>query len=144
VVLKSLETLDLRVRRSCENALKLASFLEGRIPRCLYPGLASHPQHTLAMRQMTMGGTIIALFLDGGRDQAHALLDGLELIDISNNLGDSRTLMTHPASTTHYSVSAAVRDQMGITEGMLRLSVGLEDPQDLIDDLDQALRGAGL
>jgi O-succinylhomoserine sulfhydrylase len=144
VVLKSLETLDLRVRRSCENALKVATFLESRIPRCLYPGLASHPQHALAMRQMAMGGTIIALFLDGGREQAHALLDGLELIDISNNLGDSRTLMTHPASTTHYSVSAEVRDQMGITEGMLRLSIGLEDPQDLIDDLDQALRRAGL
>jgi cystathionine beta-lyase/cystathionine gamma-synthase len=96
------------------------------------------------MQQMAMGGTIIALFLDGGREQAHALLDGLELIDISNNLGDSRTLMTHPASTTHYSVSAEVRDQMGITEGMLRLSIGLEDPQDLIDDLDQALRRAGL
>jgi cystathionine beta-lyase/cystathionine gamma-synthase len=144
VVLKSLETLDLRVRRSCENAVKVATFLEGRVPRCLYPGLPSHPQHALAMRQMTAGGTIIALFLDGGRPQAHALLDGLELIDISNNLGDSRTLMTHPASTTHYSVSAEVRDQMGITEGMLRLSIGLEDPDDLIDDLDAALRRAGL
>jgi O-succinylhomoserine sulfhydrylase len=144
VVLKSLETLDLRVRRSCDNALRIATFLETRIPRCLYPGLASHPQHGLAMRQMAAGGTIIALFLDGGRPQAHALLDALTLIDISNNLGDSRSLMTHPASTTHYSVSAEVRDQMGITEGMLRLSIGLEDPQDLIDDLDQALRAAGL
>jgi O-succinylhomoserine sulfhydrylase len=144
VVLKSLETLDLRVRRSCENALKVASFLENRVPRLLYPGLASHPQHALAMQQMAAGGTIIALFLDGGREQAHALLDALELIDISNNLGDSRTLMTHPASTTHYSVSADVRAEMGITEGMLRLSIGLEDPQDLIDDLDQALRRAGL
>jgi O-succinylhomoserine sulfhydrylase len=144
VVLKSLETLDLRVRRSCDNALKVAQFLETRAPRLLYPGLASHPQHALAMQQMAAGGTIIALFVDGGRPQAHALLDGLDLIDISNNLGDSRSLMTHPASTTHASVSADVRAEMGITEGMLRLSIGLEDPDDLIDDLGQALTRAGL
>jgi cystathionine beta-lyase/cystathionine gamma-synthase len=144
VVLKSLETLDLRVTRACENALKVAQFLEARVPRLLYPGLASHPQHALAMRQMAAGGTIIALHLDGGRKQAHALLDALQLIDISNNLGDSRTLMTHPASTTHASVAENVRAEMGIGEGMLRLSVGLEDPQDLIEDLDQALRAAGL
>ncbi len=144
VVLKSLETLDLRVTRQCENALKVATFLESRLPRLLYPGLASHPQHALAMRQMSAGGTIIALFVDGGRPQAHALLDGLELIDISNNLGDSRSLMTHPASTTHASISPDVREAMGITEGMLRLSIGLEDPADVIDDLDQALRRAGL
>ncbi len=144
VVLKSLETLDLRVRRACENAAKVAAFLESRVPRALYPGLASHPQHALAMRQMALGGTIIALFLDGGRPQAHGLLDALELIDISNNLGDSRSLMTHPASTTHASVSAEVREQMGITEGMLRLSIGLEDADDLIDDLGQALQKVGL
>ncbi len=143
VVLKSLETLDLRVRRACENALAVARFLESRVTT-RYPGLASHPQHELAMRQMAAGGTIIALFVPGGQVQAHALLDGLELIDISNNLGDSRSLMTHPATTTHYSVSAEVRAEMGITDGMLRLSIGLEDPADLIDDLDQALRRAGL
>ncbi|OSZ65382.1 O-succinylhomoserine sulfhydrylase [Sphingomonas sp. IBVSS1] len=144
VVLKSLETLDLRVRRQCDNALKVAQFLEGRVPRLVYPGLASHPQHDLAMRQMKAGGTIIAMHLDGGRPQAQALLDGLSIIDISNNLGDSRSLMTHPASTTHASVSDAVREEMGITEGMLRLSIGLEDPDDLIEDLDQALKEAGL
>jgi O-succinylhomoserine sulfhydrylase len=144
VVVKSLETLDLRVRRQCDNALKVAHFLESRVPVCRYPGLASHPQHALAMRQMRAGGTIIALLLDGGRPQAHALLDGLQLIDISNNLGDSRTLMTHPASTTHASVAPDVRAEMGITEGMLRLSIGLEDPDDLIDDLDRALVAAGL
>jgi O-succinylhomoserine sulfhydrylase len=144
VVLKSLETLDLRVRRQCDNALKVATFLEGRVPRLVYPGLASHPQHDLAMRQMMAGGTIIALHLDGGRRQAQALLDALQIIDISNNLGDSRSLMTHPASTTHASVSPEVRAEMGITEGMLRLSIGLEDPDDLIDDLDQALKGCGL
>lgn len=144
VVLKGLETLDLRVRRACANALEVARFLETRVPRLLYPGLASHPQHALAMRQMEAGGTIVSLFLDGGRRQAHALLDALEIIDISNNLGDSRTLMTHPASTTHASVAEAVRAEMGISEGMLRLSVGLEDPRDLIADLDQALKAAGL
>ncbi|MGL6043468.1 MAG: trans-sulfuration enzyme family protein, partial [Sandaracinobacteroides sp.] len=144
VVLKSLETLDLRVGRACENALALATFLEARVPRLLYPGLASHPQHALAAAQMSAGGTIIALHLDGGRAQAHGLLDALGLIDISNNIGDSRSLMTHPASTTHASVAEAVRTEMGIGEGMLRLSVGLEDPADLIEDLDQALGAVGL
>jgi O-succinylhomoserine sulfhydrylase len=143
LILKSLETLDLRVRRACENALRVARFLEGRVPRLLYPGLASHPQHALAMQQMALGGTIIALFLDDQR-QAHGLLDALQLIDISNNLGDSRTLMTHPATTTHASVSAETRIGMGISEGMLRLSIGLEDVQDLIDDLDAALASLGL
>ena len=143
VVLKSLETLDLRVRRANDNAAAVAAALEHRVPRLLYPGLASHPQHDLAMRQMTGGGTIIALFV-AGRPAAHALLDALELIDISNNLGDSRSLMTHPASTTHASVPAAVREEMGITEGMLRLSVGLEDARDIIADLDQALQRIGL
>jgi len=144
VVLKSLETLDLRVRRANENAHKVAAFLDARVPRLLYPGLASHPQHALAMRQMESGGTIMAVFVDGGRPQAHALLDALELIDISNNVGDSRSLMTHPASTTHAGVAEATRLEMGITEGMLRLSVGLEDPLDLIDDLDRALTRVGL
>ena len=144
VVLKGLETLDLRVRRQSENALAVARFLEARVPRILYPGLESHPQHALAMAQMAAGGIVAALYLDGGRVQAHGLLDGLRLIDISNNLGDSRTLMTHPASTTHSGLAEAVRAEMGVTEGLLRLSVGLEDPQDLIDDLDQALRGVGL
>ena len=144
VILKSLETLDLRVRKASENALAVATFLEKRVPRILYPALASHPQHALAMRQMDAGGTIMALFLEGGRPQAHALLDALELVDISNNVGDSRSLMTHPASTTHASVSAEAREEMGITEGMLRLSVGLEDAADVIDDLDAALTSIGL
>lgn len=144
VVLKSIETLDLRVQRQCENALAVAEFLDARMPRLLYPALESHPQHALAMRQMTAGGTIIAMFVDGGRREAHALLDALNLIDISNNVGDSRSLMTHPASTTHASVAEPARVEMGVTENMLRLSVGLEDPQDLIEDLDQALRSIGL
>jgi O-succinylhomoserine sulfhydrylase len=144
VVLKALETLEIRVERQCANALEVARFLNGRVPVLLYPGLASHPQHALAMRQMAAGGTIMSLTLDGGRRQAHALLDALQLIDISNNIGDARSLMTHPASTTHASLSPDVRADMGVGEGMLRLSVGLEDPLDLIDDLDRALQAAGL
>jgi cystathionine beta-lyase/cystathionine gamma-synthase len=144
VVLKGLETLDLRAHRQSENALKVARFLEGRVPRINFPGLPSHPQHNLAMQQMDACGPIFSFEVDGGRAQAHALLNALELIDISNNIGDSRSLMCHNASTTHYSVSAEVREEMGVSEGMLRLNVGLEDPADLIDDLDQALRAAGL
>ncbi len=144
VVLKGLETLELRVTRQSENALEVARFLSTRLPRTLYPGLETHPQHALAMRQMSGGGTIIATFVNEGRRQAHALLDALELVDISNNIGDSRSLMTHPCSTTHAGLSAETRAEMGVEEGMLRLSVGLEDPADIIADLDQALNRAGL
>ncbi len=143
VVLKGLETLDLRVKKQSENALKVGKFLEGRVQRMLHPGLPSHPQHNLALKQMDACGSIFAFELDG-RTQAHALLDGLELIDISNNIGDSRSLMCHPATTTHYSVSAEVRAEMGVSEGLLRLNVGLEDPEDLMEDLDLALKAAGL
>lgn len=143
VVLKGLETLDLRIRRQSENAAKVAAFLDGRVAT-LYPGLPSHPQHELAAKQMEAAGTILAINVEGGRKQAHALLDALELIDISNNIGDSRSLMTHPASTTHAGLTAEVREAMGVGEGMLRLNIGLEDPQDVIEDLDQALRAAGL
>jgi O-succinylhomoserine sulfhydrylase len=144
VVLKGLETLDLRIRRQSENALKVAEFLERRVPRLLYPALPSYPQHELAMKQMNAGGTILSLYLDGGRTQAHALLDALELVDISNNIGDSRSLMTHPSSTTHSGLSPEVRAEMGVEEGMLRLNVGLEDPLDVIEDFDRALKAAGL
>ena len=144
VVLKGLETLDLRIRRQSDSALVVGRFLEGRVPRVLHPGLSSHPQHDLAMRQMDAAGAIFAFEVDGGRKQAHALLDALELIDISNNIGDSRSLMTHPSSTTHSGVAEDKRREMGVTEGLLRLNVGLEDPQDLIEDLDQALTKAGL
>ncbi len=144
VVLKGLETLDLRIHRQSENALKVGRFLEGRVPRVLHPGLPSHPQHELAMRQMKACGPIFSLYLDGGRTQAHGLLDALKLVDISNNIGDSRSLMTHPCSTTHAGLSAEVRAEMGVEEGMLRLNVGLEDPDDLIEDFDQALRAVGL
>jgi len=144
VVLKGLETLDLRIRRQSENALKVGSFLEKRVPKINFPALPSHPQHNLFARQMEAAGPIFSFEVDGGRKQAHALLDALELVDISNNIGDSRSLMTHPSSTTHYGVSEEKRLEMGVTEGMLRLNVGLEDPEDVIADLDQALRAAGL
>lgn len=144
VVLKGLETLDLRAARQSENALKVARFLEGRVARVNFPGLPSHPQHNLAMSQMTAAGPIFSFEVDGGRSQAHGLLDALTLIDISNNIGDSRSLMTHPASTTHSGVAEDQRLLMGVGEGMLRLNVGLEDPEDLIADLDQALGAVGL
>lgn len=143
VVLKGLETLDLRAVRQSENALEIARFLEGRVD-VLFPGLPSHPQHDLTMSQMRYAGSIFSFTVKGGRPAAHALLDALELIDISNNIGDTKSLMTHPASTTHSSLSPETRETMGVTEGMVRISVGLEDPADLIGDLDKALTGLGL
>ncbi|HEY7806072.1 MAG TPA: aminotransferase class I/II-fold pyridoxal phosphate-dependent enzyme [Croceibacterium sp.] len=143
VVLKGLETLDLRAHRHSENALMVGRFLEGRVPRINHPGLPSHPQHNLAMQQMDACGPVFSFEVED-RKQAFALLNALQLIDISNNIGDARSLMCHNASTTHYSVSAEAREQMGVSEGMLRINVGLEDPQDVIADLDQALSRAGL
>lgn len=143
IVLKGLETLDLRIRRQSENALAVGRSLEGRVARMLHPGLPSHPQHNLAMRQMDACGPIFA-FEVADRAQAFGLLNALELIDISNNIGDSRSLMTHPASTTHNSVSPEARAEMGVGEGLLRINVGLEDPLDLIEDLDRALTAVGL
>jgi O-succinylhomoserine sulfhydrylase len=144
VILKSLETLDLRIARHSENAMAVGRFMEGRVPRMLHPGLSSHPQHDLAMRQMSACGAIFAFEVDGGREQAYALLDALQLIDISNNIGDTKSLMVHPASTTHHNVGPDVRAQMGVGEGMLRVNIGLEDADDIIADIDQALTAAGL
>ncbi len=148
VVLKGLETLSLRANQHSANALEVGKFLEGRVAqsggRMLHPGLPSYAQHDLAMKQMDSCGPIFSFILDGGRSQAHALLDGLELIDISNNIGDARSLMCHPASTTHAGLSEEARLDMGVVEGMLRINVGLEDVQDLLEDLDKALDGAGL
>jgi O-succinylhomoserine sulfhydrylase len=144
VVLKGLETLDLRIRRQSENALAVGKFMERRVPTMLHPGLASHPQHNLAMSQMDACGPIFSFVLDGGRKQAHGLLNALQLIDISNNIGDSRSLLCHPASTTHHSVGPEARELMGVSEGMLRINVGLEDPADLMEDIDQALKVVGL
>ncbi|MBO9580044.1 MAG: aminotransferase class I/II-fold pyridoxal phosphate-dependent enzyme [Sphingobium sp.] len=144
VVLKGLETLELRAHRQSENALKVGKFVETRVERILHPGLPSHPQHNLAMSQMSATGPIFAFIVEGGRKQAMGLLNALELIDISNNIGDSRSLLTHPATTTHHNMGPEGRAEAGIEEGMLRLNVGLEDPDDIIADLDQALTAVGL
>jgi len=143
VLLKGLETLALRIDQADRNALEIANFMHDRVPELLYPGLVSFPQHALAMTQMKSGGTILSFYVSG-KKQAFSLLNALELIDISNNLGDSRSLITHPATTTHKAVEESKRLELGITDGMLRISVGLEDPHDLIADLDQALKKAGL
>lgn len=141
VLLKSLETLALRVDRQAANAADLASWLEARsdVAALRYPGLTSHPQHALAQRQMSNGGTLLSFTLAGGQEAAFKALNALRLVDISNNLGDSKTLACHPGSTTHSSVSAAERASMGIADGSIRLSVGLEHVDDLKADLDQAL-----
>lgn len=144
VVLKGLETLSLRAHKQSENAVKVGRFVEGRVAKILHPGLASFPQHNLAMQQMDAAGPVFSFVVDGGREKAFAVLDALELIDISNNLGDSKSLACHPASTTHHNLGPEGRAEMGVEEGMIRLNIGLEDPDDLIEDLDQALGRAGL
>ena len=143
ILLKGLETLDLRLEQHGRSALAVARFLEEH-PGALevrYPGLPSHPQYQLAARQMSGGGGVMALRTGGGQARAFAVLDRLELIAISNNLGDAKSLITHPATTTHQRFSAEERARLGITDDLLRLSVGLEDPADLIEDLDRALAG---
>ena len=143
VLLKGLETLPLRVKAQTEAAHELACFLEAhpKVGRVLYPGLESHPQHELARRQMQGGGTLLAFHVGGGRAQAFEIINRLRLIRISNNLGDAKSLITHPSSTTHSKIAATERESVGITEDLLRLSVGLEDVEDLKEDLDRALRG---
>ena len=140
-LLKGLETLEIRMERHCKNALKVARFLEGQktITRLLYPSLASHPQHNLAMAQMTDGGSVIAFELAGGKPAAFAMLNKLKLIDISNNLGDAKSLICHPSTTTHQRLTPEQKAVVGITDGFVRLSVGLESADDLIGDLQQAM-----
>jgi O-succinylhomoserine sulfhydrylase len=147
VVHKGLETLDLRARRQSESAVTLGQFLEPRVNagggHMLHPGLPSHPRHELAKAQMDMTGPIFAIDV-GTRARAFAILDALELVDISNNIGDTRSLMCHPASTTHANMGEDARGEMGVTEGLLRINVGLEDIADITEDMDQALSAAGL
>ncbi len=142
VMLKGLETMELRVRRMADNALAVARAAEGApgVARVLYPGLDSHPQRELARRQMSGGSTMVTLDLEGGRDRAFRVMDTLRLFDISNNLGDAKSLCTHPATTTHRRMGAEGRAAAGITDGVVRLSVGLEDADDLVADLRAALR----
>ena len=142
VLLKGLETLAVRVKQHVANAEKVAAFLEAdpRVGKAIYPGLASHPQHDLALHQMSgSGSTLVAFDVAGGKAGAFKMLNALNIIDISNNLGDSKSLITHPATTTHQRLSDEERATLGIGDGLVRLSVGLEDADDLIEDLDQAL-----
>lgn len=144
VILKGLETLHLRVPAMCRNAGAVADMLAERseIARVLYPFRADHPQQKLAMAQMSAGGTLVTFDLKGGKEACFRFMDAMELIDISNNLGDSKSLATHPATTTHMRVGAEERARLGISDGTVRLSVGLEDVEDIIDDLSQALDAA--
>jgi len=141
VMLKSLETLNARVDAHCNNAEVLADALavHPRVERVYYPWRSDHPQHAIAKKQMARGGNLIALDIKGGKSDAFAVLNALHIARISNNLGDTKTLATHPATTTHQRLSPEVQLELGIKPGSLRLSVGLEDPQDLIDDFTQAL-----
>lgn len=147
VVLKGLETLPLRAFKQSEQAVALGEFLEPRVMaaggRMLHPGLPSHPRHAMAMAQMDATGPIFA-FDVGTKERAFALLDALQLIDISNNIGDARSLLCHPASTTHSIMGEEGRAAMGVTDGLLRINVGLEDIADLIEDMDRALAAAGI
>ncbi len=141
VLLKGLETLPLRVAQQTASATRIAEALAGRkeISRVIYPGRADHPQAELAARQMKGGSTLIAFEFNGGKEAAFAFENALEIIAISNNLGDAKSLVTHPATTTHRNVDPAERSTLGITPGLVRLSVGLEDADDLIGDIDRAV-----
>lgn len=138
---KGLETLSLRVERQAETSLKLARLLEGhaKVAGVRHPGLESHPQHALAKKQMSGFGTILAIDVKGGKEAAFRFLNALQLIDISNNLGDAKSLITHPGTTTHQRLSPEDKLRQGITPGLLRLSVGLEDVEDLETDLRRGL-----
>ena len=144
-LLKGLETLPLRVRQQTESAGRIADFLAERpqVARVIYPGRADHPQADVVARQMSGGSTLVCLDLKGGRQAAFAFENALKLILISNNLGDAKSLVTHPATTTHKNLSEEARTELGIGPGTVRLSVGLEDAEDLLVDIDQALRKAG-
>jgi O-succinylhomoserine sulfhydrylase len=141
VLLKGVETLSLRVEKQAAAALELARALEAnpKVSRVVYPWLESHPQHELAKAQMYGGGTVVTFEVEGGKDTAFAVMNALKVIDISNNLGDAKSLITHPATTTHRRMGEEARLTVGITDGVLRVSVGLEDVRDLVEDLQRAL-----
>lgn len=141
VLLKGLETMDLRVRAQAATALHLASSLAGheKLSRVVFPGLSDHPQHDLAARQMERGGTVLAIELKGGQDAAFKFLNALEIFTISNNLGDAKSIVTHPATTTHQRLPADQKVSLGISPGLIRVSCGLEDADDLLSDIFAAL-----
>lgn len=142
ILSKSLETLGVRVDRHCENAMKLATFLEGHplVNWVKYPFLRTHPQYALAKKQMKLGGSVVAFELNGGLEAGRRFFDTVKWLSLSANLGDTRSIVTHPASTTHSKLSDAERRETGITPGMVRISVGLEHIDDIIEEVGQALR----
>jgi O-succinylhomoserine sulfhydrylase len=142
VFLKGLETLSIRIQQHCRGAGVVAAWLAGQsqVKHVFYPGLPNHPQHDLANRQQTGFGGVVAFEINGGRERAWRVIDSLRLFSITGNLGDTRSIVTHPATTTHSRVSAEDRARSGIGEGLVRLSIGLEEPDDLVEDLAQALR----
>jgi O-succinylhomoserine sulfhydrylase len=144
VLLKGLETLPLRIDAGCRAAEAIAEFLAAQrgVTRVWYPTRADHPQRELAMKQMTAGGTVVTFEVEGGRAGAFRVMNAFQLIAVSNNLGDSKSLATHPATTTHMRIGEAERARLGITDGVIRLSIGLEDPEDIKDDLARALTAA--
>lgn len=141
IMLNGLATLDLRCRAMADSALKVAQALEGhpKVTKVIYPALPGHPQHALAMAQMGAGGTLVTFEVAGGKDAAFRFMNALQIALISNNLGDAKTIATHPATTTHQRLAQEQKDALGITPGLIRFSVGLEDAGDLIADLMQAL-----
>ncbi|OYU40731.1 MAG: O-succinylhomoserine sulfhydrylase [Pseudorhodobacter sp. PARRP1] len=141
IMLNGMATLDLRCRAMADAAKKIAEVLssDARISKVIFPGLSSHPQHALAMAQMGSGGTIVTFDIKGGKDAAFKFCNALEIVKISNNLGDAKSIATHPATTTHQRLPQPQKDALGITPGLIRLSVGLEDCDDLITDLQNAL-----
>jgi O-succinylhomoserine sulfhydrylase len=142
IILKALETFSLRMERQCQTAEKIANFLENhkKIKRVLYPTLKSHPQYKIAKSQMSNGGAMIAFETIGGKKDCFKFMNKLKIIDISNNLGDAKSLITHPATTTHSNMNKDEQEKIGISQTMCRLSIGLENVDDLIDDLKQALQ----
>ena len=141
VMLKGLETMDLRVRAQTTNALAIATALEGheKLRQLIYPGLAAHPQNALVRRQMQQGGTVLAIDLKAGKEAAFRFLNAIRIGVISNNLGDAKTILTHPATTTHQRLPQDQKDALGITPGLVRISVGIEDGHDLVADIRAAL-----
>jgi O-succinylhomoserine sulfhydrylase len=144
IMLKGLESMDLRVRAQAQTALAVAEALQDhpKLARVIYPGLPGHAQHALAMEQTDSGGTVIALDLKGGQEAAFRFLNALQIVIISNNLGDAKSIATHPATTTHQRLPAAQKQHLGITPGLVRLSLGLEDARDLVADILAALEQA--
>lgn len=142
-LLKGIETLPLRVKQQTESARRVADFLaeQPQVARVIYPGRKDHPQADVIAKQMSGGSTLVAFELKGGKEAAFALQNALEIIRISNNLGDSKSLITHPATTTHKNLTDEARAELGISAGTVRFSAGIEDSEDLIEDFARALKG---